>query len=117
MKSERKMDDILNEIMVNVNVMYIFLCNLITYIIIDLIENGGKKKTYILKWWKRLISAVSAIGIGYVMIRMYADEPFIKRQIFYGFFIQFLTWDYVFKSLIEQIKNKFSNGKEKELSE
>ena len=83
------------------------MCNLITYIIIDLIENGGNKKKKITKIWKRLISAVSAIIIGLIMHRMYIDEPYIKRQLFYGFFFQFLTWDYVFKSIVLRIKEKF----------
>ena len=107
------MEELYGQILEDVNVMYVFLCNLITYIIIDSIENNDKKKVVISSVIKRLISAVSAILIGIAMKRLYIDEPHINRQLFCGFFIQFLTWDYVFKSIVFKLKEKFEINNKK----
>ena len=30
------------------------------------------------------------------------------EPIFYGFFVQFITWDYIFKGLMRKIQKKYS---------
>lgn len=81
------------------------MCNLITYLIIDAIKSKNRKLS---KIKKRLISAVSAIVIGVAMYHIDSNgNELLHKQLFYGFFIQFLTWDYCFKGLVRTLKKKF----------
>lgn len=107
------MEQLIEIITQNVNIFYVFMCNLITYIVIDCIENGGDVKRNLKKNYKRLTSAISAIIIGYAMIKFESDvNPDIFTQVFYGFFIQFLTWDYCFKDVIKFFKKKSNSSDE-----
>ena len=94
--------DIFTTILENVDLMYIVSCNAATYFIITLIE-GFKKNKKMRTGYKRLTSAICAALIGMVMYRC-LEHPL--EPIFYGWFIQFVTWDYLFKSVVKSLKRK-----------
>lgn len=82
------MEMVLDNIIANLNILYIFLCNIITYLIIKSIPKD------IPTLGKRGISAGVAIIIGIIgILWMHWD----KEAIFCSFFVQFLMYDYVIK--------------------
>ncbi|MBR4590330.1 hypothetical protein [uncultured Methanobrevibacter sp.] len=101
------MDFNLNEIwsifLSSIDVVYIIMCNIATYAVIKMIvtfrENDLKTS------WKRIISTIVAIVLGIVMISLGHD----KESVFYGFFIQFLVYDYLWKWIIKKLE-KLSNS-------
>ena len=80
----------------NIDAMYILLCNVSTYIILTAIPKAKQVAT----GWKRLISAVVAVLIGLLCIYRFHHEP---EPVFYGFFLQFLMYDYVLKWFFKKI--------------
>ena len=92
------------------DITYIVLCNIITYLVIQTIESI--KGSTIKKGWKRAVSAISALGLAFLMwIALKHDG----EALFYGFFIQFLTWDYLFKGWLNKLQNTFGNDEPSEL--
>lgn len=85
-----------------VDVMYIFMCNLITYLVISTLQSIGIKGK-LKKGWKRLLSACIGIIMGVLMVFVFEHRG---ETVFYSFFIQFLTWDYVIKELKEKLSGK-----------
>ena len=83
---------------------YIALCNIVTYLLIQSLESILGKT--IKRGWKRLISAVAAIVLGFFMLCL--DHEF--EGLFYGFFVQFLTWDYVFKGWLNKLSKIFNDN-------
>lgn len=82
------MELLLENIINNLNILYIFLCNITTYVIIKSIPKD------IHTLWKRGISAIVAIVLGIIgIIWMNWD----KESVFCSFFVQFLMYDYVIK--------------------
>ena len=96
--------NILEYLLDKVDLLYIIICNVFTYIVLSPFT---KLKT----WWKRLISAGCAIVVAIPMHFAFGHgiEP-----LFYGFFLQFLTWDYIFKGIVKSISEKFNKKKTKE---
>lgn len=97
--------DIITYITSNINIMYIITCNIVTYLVLNMCErlnNEHKMK----RLWKRLISFGIALGIGIaeICILKHSIDP-----IFYGIFIQFLSWDYMFKPIMEKIISKWNS--------
>lgn len=82
-----------------IDIIYIIICNIFTYVVLSPMP---KMKT----WWKRLISAGCAILVD---VAMYFGFGHSLEGIFYGFFLQFLTWDYLFKDLVQIISDKIKN--------
>lgn len=85
-----------------VDVMYVFMCNIITYIVINTIQSLYTKDK-IKKGWKRVISAGVGITLGLIMVFAFGHKG---ETVFYSFFIQFLTWDYVIKELKSKLKKR-----------
>lgn len=100
---------LLGHILERIDLIYIIICNIFTYIIL---QPMPKMKT----WWKRLISAGCALLVGCVM---YFGFGHSLEALFYGFFLQFLTWDYLFKDLVQLITDKIKkkNGKKEKNKE
>jgi hypothetical protein len=84
-----------------IDVIYIVICNIITYLLISFIQNMKTKK--IPTSIKRAISAVVGISMGCVVILGFHHS---LETVFYSFFIQFLTWDYFFKWLSKKFNKK-----------
>lgn len=91
-----------------VDVIYIFMCNIITYMVISTIQTLIHKDK-IKKGMKRIISAVVGITLGLLMVFAFGHNG---ETVFYSFFIQFLTWDYVIKELKHKLKNRKNTADE-----
>lgn len=93
------------------DISYILLCNIITFLIITSIERYPKifKKT--LKTFdKKIISSVVAIILGIICTKWFNHN---FEYIFYGFFLQFFTYDYIWKYIIKKL-NDINKTKENE---
>ena len=97
--------DLLNTIIDNLDLMYIVSCNAATYFVIRMIE-GARKKKKLGTWYKRLAATVVAIAMAFAMYYGFEHQNF--EALFYGFFIQFLTWDYLFKPIMKMLPQFFS---------
>ena len=85
---------------------YILSCNTATYIVISCLQKKPTTRT------KRIISAVVAFLIGFFWIFISPEKEMgdTCRKVFVSFFIQFLTWDYCFKFVINFLKTKFDSS-------
>lgn len=97
--------DIITYITSNINTMYIITCNIVTYLVLNMCERLNNERK-MKRLWKRLIAFGIALGIGLVEICIlkHSIDP-----IFYGIFIQFLSWDYMFKPIMEKIISKWNS--------
>lgn len=91
------MEVLLDNIWQYVDIIYILVCNVITYLIIS----GAKDKEKLTTTWKRLISTVVAIIIGMIMIRVFQHN---QESIFVSFFLQFLMYDYILKWFFKKLE-------------
>ena len=101
---------LLEDIVSNVDIMYIVSCNAASYMVIKLLEgpNTKKKKKRLGTWHKRLVATVVAIVIALVMY--YKFDHTDSEALFYGAFIQFLTWDYLFKPIVKSLPSAIVGG-------
>lgn len=97
--------DIITYITSNINIMYIITCNIVTYLVLNMCEQLNNERK-MKRLWKRLIAFGIALGIGLaeICILKHSIDP-----IFYGIFIQFLSWDYMFKPIMEKIISKWNS--------
>lgn len=101
------MANLIDTILGSIDFVYIILCNVITWFTIESLSlTNFKSKLY--TWTKRLISTIVAVALGAVMYYVF-HRPF--EAMFYGFFIQYLSWDYFFKALVERVRNVISGNK------
>ena len=87
------MEVILEQIISSLNILYIFLCNIVTYLIIKSIPKD------IPTLGKRGISAGVAIVFGIVGILWLKWD---KEAVFCSFFVQFLMYDYIIKWFLDK---------------
>lgn len=97
--------DIITYITSNINIMYIITCNIVTYLVLNMCEQLNNERK-MKRLWKRLIAFGIALGIGLaeICILKHSIDP-----IFYGIFIQFLSWDYMFKPIMEKVISKWNS--------
>lgn len=96
---------ILETLFQSVDIVYIIICNVCTYAVLQFLK---ELKFKLDKWQKRIMSSIIAIVLGVILTMSFYHNP---EAIFYGFFIQFLTWDYFFKPFIETLLNKTKGDK------
>lgn len=89
------MESLFGELWNSIDLLYVFMCNIVTYLIISCIPT----KVDLATGWKRLISAVVAVLLGIACVRFLGHE---HEKVFYGFFLQFLMYDYVLKWLLKK---------------
>lgn len=104
---ESSFNDIWAIFISSIDIMYIIMCNVATYAIIKMIETVSSK--YLTKAWKRIISAIVAAILGIIVVKMGHD----REAVFYGFFIQFIVYDYLWKWAIKKLE-KFSSSENKD---
>lgn len=92
----------LENVLNNLNFVYIFMCNIVTYLIIRVIPKDPSTA------WKRVISTVVAVLLGLAGI-FWLDYD--REAVFCSFFVQFLMYDYVIKWFI----NKYDNPDKKDV--
>ncbi len=99
--------DIITYITSNINIMYIIICNIVTYLVLNMCEMLNKERK-MKRLWKRIIAFGIALGIGLaeIFVLKHSIDP-----IFYGMFIQFITWDYLFKPVMKRIMKKYESDK------
>lgn len=99
------MEEIWNVLIQNVDLIYILVCNFATYTVIKFLEmiDTEDDKIKIKTWVKRLISTFVAILLGLVFFYGFHHD---LQQLFVGFFLQFLTYDYLLKGFIKWAQNK-----------
>lgn len=102
------MDNIFNEILQNIPIMYILMCNVATYVIITTLPWDFKRTG------KRVIATISALLLFCIMAP--SEEEASWMPMVYGFFLQYLSWDYCFKYVINWIKEKFKVNPDADLS-
>lgn len=85
---------------------YMLTVNVVTYIVIKSIDflNGDKA---VPTWLKRIIAVICGIIIGLCVIELNSD----KLTIFYSFFISLISWDVIFKPILNILGNKFNYKK------
>lgn len=89
---------VLENIISNIDLMYIVACNAATYFVIKMIDGAAKKP---LKTWpKRIVATLVAVAMGLLMYYRFGHP---LEPLFYGGFIQFVTWDYLFKPLTKNL--------------
>lgn len=88
----------------NLNIPYIFMCNIVTYLVIKSIPKDPSTI------WKRIISTVVAILLGAAGILWMNYD---KEAVFCSFFVQFLMYDYVIKWFI----NKYGTSHDTDMDE
>ena len=87
------MEVILDQIVTSLNIIYIFLCNIVTYLIIKSISKD------IPTLGKRGISAGVAIVFGIIGVLWLKWD---KEAVFCSFFVQFLMYDYIIKWFLDK---------------
>ena len=102
------MHNLIETILGSIDFLYIILCNTITWFVLETLSLT-KLKEKLTTWVKRLIATGVAVGLGAVMYYAF-DRNF--EAMFYGFFIQYLSWDYFFKALIERVRNTISGTRQ-----
>lgn len=99
------MESILNEgwnlFVSSLDLVYIIICNIATYAVLKMVEGVSSKK--INTAWKRITSAVVAAILGVIAVKMGHNA----ESVLYGFFIQFVLYDYFWKWAIKKLE-KFS---------
>ncbi len=105
-KPERKVF-LLEDIISNIDIMYIVACNAATYFVIKMIDGGLKAGHKLKTWPKRIVATLVAIGLGFLMYYRF-EHP--MEPLFYGAFIQFITWDYLFKPLTKNLHSLLFPG-------
>ena len=78
----------------HLDIFYIFICNIMSYIII------GCFRKDLSTGWKRLISTLVALAAAAVYIIWLQHD---KEAIFCSFFVQYLMYDYVIKWFLKKL--------------
>jgi len=105
------MTNVIETILGSIDFLYIVLCNVITWFTLECLSMT-KLKDSLSTWVKRCIATAIAIGLGAIM---YYGFHRSFEAMFYGFFIQYLSWDYFFKAIVERVRNTISGQKHHEL--
>ena len=95
---------ILEALFQSIDIIYIVMCNVCTYAVLQFLQ---ELKVKLDKWQKRATSAATAIVLAVVMVTYFHHNP---EAVFYGFFMQFLTWDYFFKPFISMLVGKIDKS-------
>ncbi|QIG63360.1 hypothetical protein DAC16_127 [Bacteroides phage DAC16] len=94
--------NILSQILNSLDFGFIFIVNLVTYLLIKGIEEIITKKP-ISKLLKRIVTFSTGIIIGFIVLKISEDtKPVI---IFYSFFLSLISFDYIFKPIIKRFSN------------
>lgn len=105
------MTNVIESILGSIDFLYIILCNVITWFTLECLSMT-KLKESLSTWVKRCIATAIAVALGAIM---YYGFHRSFEAMFYGFFIQYLSWDYFFKAIVERVRNTISGKKHHEL--
>ena len=106
----------INEIINSFDWSYMLVVNLITYLVIQAINEKTKKKKSLKKLTKMLITIV--IGVLIAIANYFLKENTDLLKLFYSFVLSMISFDYIFKPILKKIKLDYkifdnsSNNKE-----
>ena len=95
------MDLIMNFIS-TLDLEYILMCNTVTYLVVQVFSKLHWGDSTVVK---RFISCIVATFLALVLYYNFHHE---LEGLFYGFFLQFLSWDYFFKPIIKRLQAKIN---------
>ena len=101
-------ESVLSQILNSLDFGFIFMINLITYLVIKTIEDTIIKKA-MSKLIKILITFVIGILVSFVVLQIGETKPVV---IFYSFFFSLISFDYIFKPILK--KFNIANYKSKD---
>lgn len=98
--------EFVKELLSKFDLAYMFAVNVATYIIIKVIDNLNGEKivpTYL----KRIIAFIVGAIIAFAVISFGTD----KTTILYSFILSLVSWDILFKPILNRIDDKFNYKK------
>lgn len=98
--------EFVKELLSKFDLAYMFAVNVATYIVIKVIDNLNKEKivpTYL----KRIIALIVGIIIAFAVVNFGAD----KTIILYSFILSLVSFDVLFKPILNIIGDKFNYKK------
>lgn len=100
------MEEFVKEVMSKFDFSYMFVVNLVTYILIKVIDwiNGPLA---VPTWLKRLVAVIVGLTIGGIVCTMGSD----RITILYSFFVSLVSWDVVFKPILNVLGTKINYKK------
>lgn len=94
------MDKILNILIESFDFSYMFTVNILTYIIIKIVDECNGEKI-VPTWAKRVIATVCGIVIGIIVI----TTTKYSNAILYSFILSLVSWDVLFKPILKKFTN------------
>lgn len=96
------------EVMSNFDFAYMLIVNVITYLIIKLIDTWNGNRV-VQTWVKRVVALSTGVVIGYLVYIWGADPV----TIFYSFIISLVSWDVIFKPIFRLIHIDYNSKSNK----
>ena len=96
----------IEELLSRFDIAYMFAVNVATYLIIKTIDKFNGEKI-VPTWTKRIVAVIVGIIIGLAVTSFGTD----KTIILYSFILSLVSWDILFKPILNRIDNKFNYRK------
>lgn len=96
----------IEELLSRFDIAYMFAVNVATYLIIKTIDKFNREKV-VPTWTKRIIAVIVGIIIGLAVTSFGTD----KTTILYSFILSLVSWDILFKPILNRIDGKFNYKK------
>ena len=96
------------ELLSKFDFQYMLVVNIATYMIIKVIDIVNDEKA-VPTWLKRAIAFIVGIAIGLVIV-LVGNANFVT--IFYSFFISLVSWDTIFKPILNRLSGNLNYYKD-----
>lgn len=96
----------IEELLSRFDIAYMLAVNVATYLIIKTIDKFNGEKI-VPTWTKRIVAVIVGIIIGLAVTSFGTD----KTTILYSFILSLVSWDILFKPILNRIDNKFNYKK------
>lgn len=96
----------IEELLSHFDIGYMFTVNVATYLIIKTIDKFNGEKI-VPTWTKRIVAVIVGVIIGLAVTSFGTD----KTTIFYSFILSLVSWDILFKPILNRIDDKFNYKK------
>lgn len=98
--------EFVKELLSKFDLAYMFAVNVATYLIIKTIDKFNGEKI-VPTWTKRIVAVIVGIIIGLAVTSFGTD----KTTILYSFILSLVSWDILFKPILNRIDDKFNYKK------
>lgn len=101
------LEDFIKELLSHFDFAYMFAVNVLTYLLIKLIDsvNGDKAVSTAVK---RLIAVLVGAGIGAIAVKLGAEPT----TMVYSFILSLVSWDIIFKPILNKLNDKINYKKD-----